>query len=119
MRREFTCIVCGTKKMTYHQNSKYCCKICYGMSTRSRIPRRLRSVFANIKSKCYNGNSGCYFKYGALGIRICDEWFNNPNLFYKWALMSGYTENKTVERFNQLKDFSPDNCYFKLKRMAK
>lgn len=65
-------------------------------------------------SRCYNEKDKEYCAYGALGVRVCDEWLNFQN-YAKWWL-----ENCPDESFALDKDilekgnkcYSPDKCCF-------
>ena len=35
---------------------------------------------------------------------------NNPKLFEEWSLQNGYTDELTIDRIDEDKDYSPDNC---------
>ena len=35
---------------------------------------KLYHIYYGIKARCYNANNPSYTKYGAKGIRMCDEW---------------------------------------------
>ena len=50
--------------------------------------------------------------YGARGIKICDEWLNDRNIFCEWSLNNGFENNKklSIDRIDSNKDYSPDNC---------
>ena len=74
------------------------------------ITKRLQRVFINMKSNCYNPNVTHYKYYGGKGKKICDEWLNNRNKFYYWALNNGYSDDKFIKRKNFKGDYSPDNC---------
>ena len=63
-----------------------------------------------MKRRCYNSNSEDYYRYGARGIRICDEWIDNPLSFEEWALNNGYADNLTIDRIDEDKDYCPENC---------
>lgn len=41
---------------------------------------------------------------------MCDEWANSFETFRKWALQNGYTHGLTIERTDNEKGYSPDNC---------
>jgi hemin uptake protein HemP len=51
-----------------------------------------------------------YKNYGARGIKVCSEWKYDFLEFLKWAQASGYKNNLTVDRINNEKNYSPDNC---------
>ena len=42
---------------------------------------RLKNIYNNMKSRCYNKNSKSYKYYGGKGIKICDEWLIPKNAF--------------------------------------
>lgn len=79
---------------------------------------RLKVVYYAMRNRCYNKNNNSYKNYGAKGITVCDEWLNNPNSFYKWAMDNGFKyeidengRNKhTIDRINPKKGYSPENC---------
>lgn len=72
--------------------------------------KRIKKVFNDMKQRCYNKNNKDYRWYGAKSIKICDEWMDNPSLFEEWAMQNGYDDNLTIDRIDENKDYSPDNC---------
>lgn len=82
--------------------------------------KRLAKIFRGMKDRCYNANDKNYVWYGAKGIKICNEWFNNPKLFEEWSFSNGYSDNMTIDRIEENKDYSPENCqWVELKDNAK
>lgn len=71
---------------------------------------RLYNAWCNMKSRCYNENHHRYRIYGARGIKVCDEWVNNYNNFYKWAIENGYRDNLTIDRIDVNGNYEPSNC---------
>lgn len=63
-----------------------------------------------MKTRCYNERCAEYSRYGALGIRVCKEWKENPAAFIGWAEKAGWTPGLTVDRLNNFKGYSPANC---------
>jgi len=49
-------------------------------------------------------------KYGAAGIKLCTEWREDSSVFYKWCLGNGYSDSLTLDRIDNSKGYSPDNC---------
>lgn len=45
------------------------------------------------------------------GITLCDEW-KNYTPFKAWALSNGYTPDLEIDRRDNDKGYSPDNCRF-------
>ena len=71
---------------------------------------KILSVFQGMLNRCYNKNEKAYKNYGRRGITICKEWLEDRTKFYYWALNNGYKEGLTIERINNEKGYSPDNC---------
>lgn len=82
-----------------------------------RNNRRLNVVYHGMKQRCYNPHSKSYEYYGGRGIGVCAEWKNSYSAFMKWAYENGYDEKAptgkcTLDRIDNSKDYSPDNCRF-------
>ena len=71
---------------------------------------RLYSIYRGMKDRCYNQNMPEYHNYGGRGVTICDEWLNDPSAFFKWSLENGYSDDLTIDRKDNDKDYSPENC---------
>lgn len=50
-----------------------------------------------MKSRCYNSKEKIYKYYGGRGITICDEWKNNFETFYNWAMNNGYKQDLSID----------------------
>jgi len=68
------------------------------------------STWWGIKTRCYNSHSDAYMYYGARGITMCDEWKNDFNSFYDWMIDNGWEKGLVVDRKDNDKPYSPDNC---------
>lgn len=71
---------------------------------------RIQGIFDSMKQRCYNTSNKSYRWYGAKGIKVCNEWMNNPKLFEEWSMNNGYSDELTIDRIESSKDYSPDNC---------
>lgn len=79
----------------------------------NRLPNgylRLGKIYRSMKERCYNTASNRYYRYGARGIKICDEWLSDINAFRKWAIDNGYKEGLSIDRIDNDGDYSPNNC---------
>jgi hypothetical protein len=113
---------CGKYKLT--RGGLYRCVISCGcvharsIGERSKLralnrgPRNkgLCVVFSNMMIRCYNKKAKCYKHYGGRGIAICDEWLKNRPSFFEWALSNGYQKGLQIDRGDNDRGYSPENC---------
>lgn len=71
---------------------------------------RLYYLWSNMKARCYNSKADSFEWYGAKGIKVCDEWKHDFLEFHKWAMANGYKDNLSIDRLDNTKDYSPENC---------
>ena len=71
---------------------------------------KLYKIWNSMKCRCYTISSGAYFKYGAKGIKMCDEWKNDFMTFYNWAIANGYSDGLTIDRIDYRGNYEPSNC---------
>lgn len=71
---------------------------------------KLYRIWSNMKDRCNNPDCKAYSDYGGRGIKVCKEWLDDFSAFQKWALANGYKEGLTIDRKNNNKGYSPDNC---------
>lgn len=67
-------------------------------------------VWYNIKRRCYSQKDEAYKYYGARGIKMCDEWLNSFEEFYKWIKANKTSESQSIDRIDNDGDYSPENC---------
>jgi hypothetical protein len=72
--------------------------------------KRLQMIYYDMKHRCTNPNNKVYYRYGGNGITVCDEWLKSRKSFYEWSILNGYQENLTIDRIDNLKGYSPENC---------
>lgn len=60
--------------------------------------------------RCFNENHQSYPHYGGRGITVCEEWRDNFQAFYDWAMANGYSDNLTIDRKDNDGNYEPSNC---------
>lgn len=75
--------------------------------SKSRIYREYHSMI----KRC-SENYHCRNTYYDKGITVCSEWIgeNGFQNFYDWSMKNGYAENLTLDRKDNDKGYSPENC---------
>lgn len=68
---------------------------------------RIHIIWMDMRSRCADLNNP---NYGGRGIKVCDEWSDDFQAFYEWAMDNGYTDELTIDRIDNEKGYSPENC---------
>ena len=76
---------------------------------------RLHRVWLGMRTRCGNPNRRGFENYGGRGITVCDEWLNDFQTFYDWAMANGYDEAAprgqcTLDRVDNDGNYCPENC---------
>lgn len=91
---------CGCKKSENH------------FKTHGLANHPLYAKWLAIRHRCKNPHNHKYKNYGGKGITVCSEWDSDFELFYEWALSNGYKEGLELDRIDNTKGYSPENCRF-------
>lgn len=74
----------------------------------------LYEVWRTIRKRCGQSPQGTNYKdyhnYGARGIRMCKEWDESYEAFYKWSMSHGYKPGLTIDRISNNRGYNPGNC---------
>lgn len=79
-------------------------------TTHGRSKTRLYSIWCGMKNRCKNTTHQAYSNYGGRGITVCEDWLNDFNAFYDWAMENGYQDDLSIDRTDNDKGYSPENC---------
>ena len=99
---------CLLKEVATENGKSNAGKIMYGDSK-----ERIHNIWNLIKYRCEDSTSPAYKNYGARGITVCAEWSNGVEgyfAFKKWSLENGYSIDKSIDRIDNDKGYSPENC---------
>lgn len=71
---------------------------------------RIYRIYKHMINRCYRPNVPAYPDYGGRGITVCKAWRENILNFYKWAMKNGYQDNLSLDRKNNNRGYTPQNC---------
>lgn len=71
---------------------------------------RLYNIWQAMKDRCYNKHNAKYKNYGSRGIVVCNEWKDDFEAFYNWAINNNYRDDLTIDRINNDGNYEPNNC---------
>jgi len=77
----------------------------------------LYNVWNNIKHRTTNKNYSLYKSYGAKGVKMNKEWYDNFILFYDWCIDNSWEKGLEVDRIDTRGNYSPDNCRLVTKKI--
>lgn len=78
--------------------------------THGKSNTKLFAVWNAMKQRCYNPNNRSYKNYGGRGITVCQEWKEDFQTFYDWAIANGYKKGLEIDRIDVNGNYEPDNC---------
>ena len=70
---------------------------------------KLYRIWHEMQRRCNDHNKAAYKRYGGRGISVCNEW-DDPKVFYDWAMANGYKKGLQIDRINNDGDYEPNNC---------
>lgn len=82
------------------------------LTTHGLYHTKLHDVWYGMLQRCNYDKHIDHEWYKERGIAVCDEWRNNFKAFYDWAMDNGYKEGLSLDRIDNDRGYSPDNCRF-------
>lgn len=67
--------------------------------------------WASMIQRCYSPKNKHYGNYGGRGITVCAEWRDDFKIFCEWAINAGWKIGLEIDRIENDKGYSPDNCH--------
>lgn len=83
---------------------------CVRVEKHGKCHSRLYNIWSGMKQRCFNPNATKYELYGGRGITVCEEWKDDFQAFYDWAMSNGYEEHLTIDRIDSDMNYEPNNC---------
>ena len=71
---------------------------------------RIYRTWTSMKQRCLNPNCKNYPHYGGRGITVCQEWRDDFQAFYNWAMANGYQDDLQIDRIDNDGNYEPGNC---------
>jgi hypothetical protein len=83
------------------------CLVKHGQNRSKKRTAEYRT-WCNIKDRCHRETSNCYGRYGAKGIKVCEQWFNSFEAFFEY--MGPRPDGCSIDRIDNSKGYEPGNC---------
>ena len=108
---------CGTSKQVALSNLRGKTKSCgclkrevnrAMLTTHGLSGTRTHRIWKGLLTRCYTKSATGFANYGAIGIGVCPEWRASYESFI--ADMGECPPGHSIERVDNDKDYSPDNC---------
>lgn len=90
---------CLSKEITTKRNTKH-----------NGSKSRLYKIWSDMKERCGNPNNTRFERYGGRGIHVCKPWTDDFVIFRDWAVANNYSDDLTIDRIDNDKGYSPENC---------
>jgi hypothetical protein len=70
---------------------------------------RLHRIWKQMRHRAVKHTSKSKYHFDR-GVTMCDEWANDFKIFKEWSLANGYNDSLSIDRIDNNKGYSPDNC---------
>lgn len=80
-----------------------------GCSNLTSVFYEIYRCWNNMIQRCYNPKATGYTWYGGNQIGVCELWQDFAN-FKIWCEINNFKKGMSVDRLDETKDYSPENC---------
>jgi len=67
--------------------------------------------------RCKPTAKHCRHNYYDRGIKVCQEWLDDPAKFIEWSKANGFRKDLEIDRIDNDKGYSPDNCRYATRKV--
>lgn len=106
---------CGNEKVVSGENlmsghTKSCgCLLREAITSHGMSNSKMYKRWSSMKGRCNDPNRKAYKDYGGRGIKVCKEWEESFDLFYR-DVIDGYKDGLELDRVNNDEGYSKENC---------
>lgn len=75
--------------------------------THSKSGTSIYSIWGSMVRRCHAPNAKDYYRYGAIGIKVCDQWRTFDGFYTD---MGDRPEGMSIDRIDNTKGYEPLNC---------
>lgn len=92
--------------------SRWCrsCACTNNATKHGNYSHALYSTYTGMIERCESTSRKDSIHYSIKGISVCAEWAESFESFVSWAASAGYKKGLSIERNDNEKGYSPDNC---------
>ena len=105
--RKSTCPSCG-KEFIKKKPSSIFCKDCASKIYSNCFHHPIGGIYMSMIQRCFNPKRNNFGYYGSKHITVCPRWMSFEN--FVEDMYSSYEEGKTLDRIDNDKGYSPENC---------
>lgn len=94
---------CGCSRKGKNKNIKH--TTTHGLSNHP-----IYKTYHSMKDRCNSTRDARFYK--DKGIKVCKEWNDDFLTFFRWSSLNGWKKGLTLDRKDNSKGYSPENCQF-------